>query len=259
MIKIENFEVFNLEGAIRGMRNPLNSHHKSDSLYVLNEKYKYSKISTEDTPEGSNIEMTVYAKDMSDLRKPFVYSIGENDMKLCKNLIKAGPEHRKFLRQIFVSFDLTADLAFWKQFDTYKIGTVSNSESTMHTLSKNEITFDNFDFEEPSEEMTINAKAKDGNKIVKVEIECSEVQKMVIAFCEGLREKWNETKDPQYWRMLIKLLPEGWMQKRTITCNYETLYNIIDQRSNHKMSEWHVFVNYIFKNAPYAKEFFEGE
>ena len=167
------------------------------------------------------------------------YMIGENDLKLAQSLIKAGSEHRKFMRQIFVSVDITAPLYWWKEFDTYKVGTVANSTSTMHKLASIPITKDCFemdDFENiesfKEESMWIN----------------------VIGWCEQLRQKYNETNDKRYWKELIRLLPESWLQKRTITMNYENVLNMIHQRRNHKLTEWsESFIGWA-KSLPYADE-----
>ena len=213
MIKFENTEVMNFEGAIRGMRNPLNSWEKSDSFYYPN---------LED--QGLNAR----------------YIIGPNDLDLAQRLIKAGSDHRKFLRQFFVSVDITAPLYWWKEFDTYKVGTVANSCSTMHKIDSKPIelsdfSIDDFNIEDEGlsfEDYFIN----------------------VVADCENLRRKYLETKDKKYWKGLIQLLPESYNQKRTITLNYETLRNIYGSRRNHKLDEWSIgFMDWI-KSLPYAEE-----
>ena len=212
MITFENTEVMNFEGAIRGMRNPLNSWDKSDSFYYPN---------LED--QGLNAR----------------YIIGPNDLDLAQRLIKAGSDHRKFLRQIFVTVDITAPLYWWKEFDTYKVGTVANSCSTMHKIDSKPIelsdfSIDDFNIEDEGlsfEDYFIN----------------------VVADCENLRRKYLETKDKKYWKGLIQLLPESYNQKRTITLNYETLRNIYGSRRNHKLDEWSIgFMNWI-KSLPYAE------
>ena len=215
-MKFENTETWGFKHALRGMRNPMNSWNKSDSFCNLPND---SRCSDEYTFGG--------------------YVIGPNDLKLAKSLIKAGSEHRKFLRQIFVAVDITAPLYWWKELDTYKVGTVSNSTSTMHKLASTPITRDCFemdDFENiesfKEESMWIN----------------------VIGWCEQLRQKYNETNDKRYWKELIRLLPESWLQKRTITMNYENVLNMIHQRRNHKLTEWsESFINWA-KSLPYADE-----
>ena len=203
-MKFENTEVFNFEGALRGMRNPMNSWDKGDSGYI-------------------------------DRRFNDQFYIGKNDLDLAQRLIKAGSEHRKFLRQIFVSVDITAPLYWWKEFDTYKVGTVANSTSTMHKLASTPITMDCFEmgdycgfFETP--------------------------WKNLIALLEQCRKEYNETKDRRYWKELIRLLPESWLQKRTVTMNYENVLNMYRQRKNHKLSEWSKsFCDWV-KTLPYGEE-----
>lgn len=216
-MKFENTEVMNFRAALRGMRNPLESWDKSDSgwAYVVNK-------------DGTS-------------KAQFV--IGDNDMKTAQNLIKAsikgGNSHSKFLRQIFVTVDITAGLHWWKEFDTYKVGTVANSCSTMHKLASTPITLDCFEWEE--------FKIED-------DIYLSDCFTNVVADCEELRKKYLETKDKKYWRGLIQLLPESWLQKRTVTLNYQVLRTMYFDRRNHKLSEWSEdFINWM-GTLPYAKE-----
>lgn len=204
-MKFENTSVYNIYNAILGARNPMNSWNKSDSIF-----------------KGYNgkIENT---------------EIGENDIELMQKLIKAGSEHRKFMRQIFVSVDITAPLYFYKELDTYKVGTVANSTSTMHKLASTPITIDCF--------------------------ECGDlVNKNVIRDLEKTRQKYLETKAKGLWKYLIVNLPESWLQKRTVTMNYENILNMIHQRKNHKLTEWSVdFISW-GRSLPYAQElFFELE
>ena len=216
MIKFENTEVFNFKGAFRGMRNPLNSWDKSDS------EYKYE--SWHDMSGGS-------------------FVIGKNDLDLAQRLIKAGSDHRKFLRQIFVSVDITAPLYWWKEYDTYKVATVANSCSTMHKIHSKPIelsdfSIDDFDFEDAGG----------------VQLSVNDLFINVVTYCEYLRRMYLDTKDKKYWRALIQLLPESYNQKRTVTLNYETLRNIYGSRRNHKLDEWSVgFMDWI-KTLPYAEE-----
>ena len=213
MIKVENVFVSDFEGAFRGMRNPLASWKKTDSNFDLN-----------------NIQL------------------GPNDLKLAQKLIKAGPDHGKFLRQIFVSMDITAPLYWWKEMDTYKVGTVANSTSTMHTLTKEEITLDMFSFDNldlmVSKDRSINGEW---------ELTFEDCIEDILISCNNLRNKFLETKDKRYWRALIQLLPNAWNQTRTWTANYQVLRNIYNSRKNHKLSEWHTFCEEIEK-LPYAKE-----
>ena len=211
-MKFENTEVFNFEGALRGMRNPLESWEKSDS------EYKWSSM---------------------------IFEIGKNDLELMQKLIKAGSEHRKFMRQIFVSVDITAPLFWWKEFDTYKVGTVANSTSTMHKLASTPITPECFERDDYKD---INF----GNE--KDPMFITEIWEMLLINLEKLRIKYNDTQNKCYWKELIRLLPESWLQKRTVTMNYENVLNIIKQRKNHKLSEWsRSFIDWA-KQLPYANE-----
>ena len=217
MIKLENINVFNFEGAIRGMRNPLNSWSKSDSV---NEP-------------------------------PFGFNLGEKDLELMKRLYKAGSEHRKYLRQIFVSMDITAPLYWWKEFDTYKVGTVSNSCSTMHTIHKKKFELDDFSIEHVSDDtLEVNYKyVKYLNKPIDALVD-------LIDILNVCREKYLETKDKKWWWQLIQLLPSSYNQKRTITMNYENVITIIKQRTGHKLDEWNLFINEL-KQLPYIEKIME--
>ena len=209
-MRFENTSVYNIYNAILGARNPMNSWDKSDSVF-----------------KGYNgkIENT---------------SIGKNDLELMQKLIKAGSEHRKFLRQIFVAVDITAPLYFFKELDTYKVGTVANSTSTMHKLASTPITIDCF-------EMGDFTPFIDNFKI-------DLSWRTVVSYLEQLRQKYNETKDKRYWKELIRLLPESWLQKRTVTMNYENILNMYRQRKNHKLTEWSKsFCDWV-KTLPYAEE-----
>ena len=198
-MKFDKTEVFGIESATRGMRNPLESWHKSDSYWGNNE---YSLES---------------------------YVLGENDISLMQKLIKAGTEHRKFMRQIFVSVDITAPLYWWKEFDTYKVGTVANSTSTMHKLASTPITMDCFE----NGEM---------------------IYSFTIAELEMNRLKYLETKDKNEWKKLIVNLPSSWLQTRTITMNYENILTMVNHRKNHKLTEWSVDFMAWVKYLPYANE-----
>ena len=227
MIKFEKTEVMNFRGAIRGMRNPLNSWDKADSVFVSN---------------------CAVCEDMcSEMRKELsgCFKIGANDLDLARRLIKAGSDHRKFLRQIFVSVDITAPLYWWKEFDTYKVATVANSCSTMHTIHAKPIELSDFSFENIDLEYT-------GLTVKDLFIN-------VVADCEYLRKLYLDTKDRKYWRSLIQLLPESYNQRRTIKLNYEILRNIYGSRHNHKLDEWRIgFMEWI-DSLPYAKELITGE
>ena len=213
-MKFENTEVWGFEHAIRGMRNPLESWEKSDSCYV-------------------------------DKRFNDQFHIGKNDLVLMQKLIKAGSEHRKFLRQIFVSVDVTAPLFWWKEADQYKIGTTTNSTSTMHKLASTPITMDCFEMDDFEK---INLESQD------IIFPLETTWKSLISDLEFCRKKYNETKDKRYWKEVIRLLPESWLQKRTITLTYENLLNIYHQRKNHKLTEWSKsFCDWV-KTLPYAEE-----
>ncbi len=225
-MKFENTQVWGFEGALRGMRNPKNSWDRSDSGLI---------VPTGDAnPDG-------YPR--------YKWGIGPNDMDLAMRLINAGPEHRKFLRYIHVQVDITAPLYWYKEYDTYKIATVANSTSTMHKITSQPITIDCFEIDDYDNSL----KIYDGEPYKPDDIlqDCVE---SVIEMCETLRQRYLETKDVRYWKELIRWLPEGWLQTRTVDLNYETLRAIYHQRKNHKLTEWHSFCEWV-ENLPYAKEF----
>lgn len=200
MLKVERISVMNFENAIRGARNPLNSWARMDSYY----------------DEDGN------------------YVLGENDMSLATKLAKAGSDHRKFLRQIMVSMDITAPLYWWKEFDTYKVGTVANSTSTMHKIQAKEFSREDFSCDRMSDD-------------------CLAVLDSVIAYLESERVRFVETKDKAAWHNMIQLLPSSYNQMRTVTMNYEVLINMYYARRNHKLAEWHTLCDAIC-NLPYANE-----
>lgn len=211
-MEIKNIETAGWMGAIRGMRNPLNSWDRNDSFM-----------------KGLNCEIPV---------------LGKNDLGLASHLCKAGPEHRKWMRQIFVSMDITAPMYWWSEMDTQKIGTTANSTSKMHKLASTPITINCFE--------TGNMA---GDIIVGGDLTVSKAWGSLLASCELLRCKYNETKDERYWKELIRLLPESWLQTRTWTANYEVLHNIYHQRKSHRLVEWKEFCRIISENLPQAKEF----
>ena len=222
-MNFKHTHTFNFEGAFRGMRNPMNSWDKSDSQ--------------------SN---------------GLIWRAGANDLKLAQKLILAGTEHAKFMRQIFVTVDITAPIYWWKEMDTYKINTVSNSTSTMHKLTSKPITIDDFSFDNTDiiiENASYSFEDPDGNIIIEdyQPWTFQDYIDSIIEMCENLRTKFIETKDTRYWRALIQLLPESYNQTRTWTANYAILRNIYFQRKNHKLIEWHEFCNWI-KSLPYSKE-----
>ena len=235
-MKFENTQVWGFEHAIRGMRNPKNSWALSDSHWTSHEIC---------TPEGE------WVKTFDD------YAIGPRDEKLMQTLIKAGPEHRKFMRQIFVSVDITAPLYWWKEFDTYKVGTVANSTSTMHKLTSAPITIDCFDMDD-MENVTVY-----DNEPYKPDETIEDMWNTIIDYCETLRKRFLETNDKVYWKELVRVLPNAWMQKRTVTLNYENLLSICSksQRRFHKLNEWSGLdrndkANFISwaRTLPYAQE-----
>ena len=200
MLKVERISVMNIDNAIRGARNPLNSWHRSDSAY----------------DEKGN------------------FILGPNDLDLARRLAKAGSDHRKFLRQIFVSMDITAPLYWWKEFDTYKVGTVANSCSTMHKIHAAPFSMSDFS----CDRMTEPALA---------------VMEQVLACLEAERQRYNETKDKSAWHNMIQLLPSSYNQLRTVSLNYEVLINLYYARRTHKLGEWHTLCEAI-EGLPYAKE-----
>ena len=224
MIKIENVEVLGWEAAIRGMRNPMNSWEKSDSGFGCGNDKEYF---------CENCSSSSYCTS-----RTTTYNIGSNDLKLMHTLCKAGSDHRKFMRMINVSVDITAPLYWWKEFDTYKVGTVANSCSTMHKIHAKEFTLDDFSHEHLSD---------DSIKLLKD----------IIFVLNFHREKYLETKDKKYWWQMIQLLPSSYNQKRTVMLNYEVLVNIYKSRKNHKLDEWVEFCKWI-ENLPYS-ELITGE
>ena len=200
MIKIERYSAMNFDNAIRGARNPMNSWERSDSYYDENGKFV----------------------------------MGEADLAFGKRLVTAGPDHRKFIRQIFVSVDITAPLYWWKEFDTYKVGTVANSTSTMHKIHSKSFERDDFSHDKMSEGA----------------LACLD---SLIEYLEDVRVKFIETKDKAHWHDMIQLLPSSYNQMRTVTMNYENLINIYNARCTHKLDEWHRLCEWIL-TLPYADD-----
>lgn len=207
MIKISKTSVMNMENAMRGARNPLNSWNRMDSRY----------------DEDGN------------------FILGENDRNLARRLVRAGSDHRKFIRQIFVSVDFDAPLYWWKEYDTYKIATVANSTSTMHKIAAKPFELDDFSHDHMNETALESLKA-------------------TIAVLEQLRQEYLQSKDKQVWYSMIQLLPTSYHQLRTCSFNYETLVNIYHARKNHKLEEWHTVCDWI-RTLPYAADLItmEGE
>lgn len=205
MISLDRTSVMNLENAIRGARNPMNSWGRMDSSY------------------GAGGE----------------YILGPNDLSLAVRLRKAGSDHRKYLRQIFVSVDITAPLYWWKEYDTYKVGTVANSTSTMHKIHSKPFELNDFSHDRMTEETLA-------------------FMKTVVAQLETLRLRYAEGRHKEDWYDMIQLLPSGYNQMRTCSLNYETLINIYTARKNHKLTEWHSFCDWI-QTLPYANELIIAE
>ena len=211
MIKVENAQTWGFEHAIRGMRNPLNSWDRSDTTF--------------DKVYGTG----------------FVWNLGENDLDLMRRLYKAGTEHRKYLRQIFVSMDITAPLYWWKQADQYRINVTTNSCSTMHKIAAKEFTEDDFSHEKLMNECDVPSCSPRG------------VLGRTIDSLNYSRKKYLETKDKDWWWQMIQLLPSSYNQKRTITMNYENVISMIKQRTGHHLDEWNDFIEEL-KKLPYIKE-----
>lgn len=205
MLKCERTSVMNIENAMRGARNPMNSWDKSDSYY---------------DEEGN-------------------YQLGPNDMNLARRLRLAGSDHRKFIRQIFVSVDITAPLYWWKEYDTYKVATVANSTSTMHKIHSKEFSIEDFSHDHLTEEGL-------------------ESLKRTVEDLERIRLRFLEEKNKEDWYTIIQLLPSSYQQMRTCTMNYESLINMYFSRKSHKLEEWHTFCDWI-KTLPYAKELILAE
>lgn len=235
-MKFEKTDVWGFEHAIRGMRNPLESWGKSDSKNLGCYAMLCAKCP--------------YPRKTKECEKSPHFIIGKNDLELAQKLIKAGSEHRKFMRQIIVSVDITAPLYWWKEFDTYKVGTVANSTSTMHKLASTPITMDCFEMGD-FEEIEVSNGYYNSSYMW---------NKFFIPYLEELRQVYNQTKDKRYWKELIRLLPESWLQTRTVTLNYENLLTMVKQRKNHKLTEWSIEFKYWVKSLPYAEELlFLGE
>ncbi len=200
MLTVNNTSVMNFENALRGARNPMCSWDRMDSRYA---------------DDGS-------------------YIIGPADLDLAMRLCRAGSDHRKFLRQIFVSVDINAPLYWWKEFDTYKVGTVANSTSTMHKIHSKPFAMDQFSCDKLTQESYA-------------------FMEKIVEELERVRLKYMENKDKKHWYDMIQLLPSSYNQMRTVTLNYEILINIYHARSQHKLDEWHVFCDWI-KSLPYASE-----
>lgn len=275
-MQFDNTRTFNWEGAFHGMRAPLESWAKSDSMFGLapmESTYDLEMLNTwrdKEYPDGFNTEQerTAYnAEKISWIDNNGILRydnncmefafLGPADLDLAQRLIKAGPEHRKFLRQIFVSAYISLPLSIWKQLDTYKIGTVTNSTSTMHKIQSKPLTRESFEIEQIPYEEQEEMEQRDG---IYCAGELSDLLDETIQTCEDLRRAFNQTKDKRYWRKLIELLPESYLQAREYTLNYEVLRSIVHQRKGHKLGEWQKFIHWVH-TLPYAEEliFYDGD
>lgn len=214
MIRIENTGVYGFEAAIRGMRNPMNSWEKSDSEF-----------------HGGVVRFDTCNERWED--NGYAMSLGPNDLDLMNRLRNSGTDHRKFMRMITVYLDITAPLYWWKEFDTYKVGTVANSCSTMHKIQAKEFTLDDLSHEYLNEKSLYMLND-------------------TIQYLNAVREAFIETKDKHYWWQMIQLLPSSYNQRRTVMLNYEVLTNIYHARKNHKLDEWHTFCDWI-EELPYSE------
>lgn len=264
-MKFENIWTGNWQNAFHGLRNPMNSWDKSDSEWGLKQLYGDEAIDITDawmTKQYPNLNLnsddvnSYYEKceeiddwlfkngiiqynENDDIMEYFF--IGPNDMDLAQRMIAAGSPNDKFLRQIFVSIDITAPMYLWSELDTYKIGTVANSTSKMHKLASTPITIDCFETDDYNSDIAYS------------EDTALPSPEGIIQYCESLRKIYLETKDKRYWKELIRWLPESWLQTRTWTANYDVLRNIYHWRRDHKLTEWHQFCKCI-ETLPYANE-----
>lgn len=229
-MKVENVRVYNIANALFGMRNPKNSWHLMDTKSGI---ARYENVVAMAKESEYDLKDILLYQDPNGMCEYCV--IGPNDMRLAKALKEAGTEHRKYLRQIFVTIDITAPLYWWKEFDTYKVGTTSNSQSTMHKMAAKPIDLDCFEIGDYDPSIG------------------SEMNNAYINWLEMLRQKYLETKDNKYWKELIRWLPEAWLQTRTITLDYEVFSRMYQQRKDHKLTEWHWFCDRI-ADLPYAKQ-----
>ena len=236
MLKIENTEVLGWDAAIRGMRNPLNSWEKSDSQFVRDPDYGCFGM----CPCAELVDCDCC-------------HVGPNDLKLMNTLRNAGTDHRKFMRMITVYLDITAPLYWWKEFDTYKVGTVANSCSTMHKIADKEFTLEDFSHEHLLS--MANNDAGDAlflNDANNIRVDGDDLLGLIINVLNYYRGRYIKTKDKRYWWQLIQLLPSSYNQKRTVMLNYEVLANIYKSRRHHKLDEWHTLCDRI-ESLPYSK------
>lgn len=245
MIKVENVEVMGWEAAIRGMRNPMNSWEKGDSGYSY----------------VSDVHAIIEGELVHQDQDENVFCIGANDWDLMTRLRNAGTDHRKFMRMITVYLDITAPLYWWKEFDTYKIGTTANSCSTMHKIADKEFTLDDFSHDHLTEFIPgqdLNGWTLEENDLITLPNDLSYgyssigiLRDIIIKALNFNRERYLQTKDKKYWWQMIQLLPSSYNQKRTVMLNYEVLANIYKSRKGHKLDEWVNFCKWIC-TLPYS-------
>lgn len=268
MLTIDNIKVFNFEGALRGMRNPKESHHLSDSVFgtaaIDYVEYNDDIYEVIEKWVKTEKEVELYTNEFEELYQKYEkwilnnailnenyektgaveYAfIGPKDMRLAQTLITAGTDHSKFMRQIFVTMDITAPLYWWKEFDTYKVGTVANSESTMHKLADTPITKECFSWNGYENLSLIDPTGSPDTFF-----------EMLVSDLEQLRQLYKQTGNKRYWYALIQLLPNSWMQKRTVTLSYQNCRAMRISRKGHKLKEWHEFLDKV-KTLPYSEEF----
>ena len=233
MIKIENTEVYGWEAAIRGMRNPMNSWDKSDTELTISTQY-FGNVSTRRTE----------------------ICIGKKDFALMKTLVEAGTDHRKFLRMVNVTVDITAPLYWWKEFDTYKVGTVRDSCSTMHKITAKEFELSDFSREHLTTLDYQHYTILDTEEVERIEFQTAstEILRLIIQCLNNYRKLYLATKNKKYWWQIIQLLPSSYNQRATVQLNYEVLLNMYHSRKNHKLDEWRTFCEWI-ESLPYMGEF----
>lgn len=241
MIAFEHTEVFGWGHAIRGMRNPLNSWEKSDSGTCM------GTLACHSCEKNRKTECNVAVK-------PEDFIVGPNDLDLMTRLHNAGTDHRKFMRMLTVYVDVTAPLYWWKEFDTYKVGTVANSCSTMHTIHKKEFALDDFSHEHVLRDNSVTVNYVENDFRILNNLQWL---MLTIDLLNSMREAYLKTKDKVFWWQMIQLLPTSYNQKRTVMLNYEVLANMYKSRRNHKLDEWHDFCDWI-EELPYS-ELITGE
>ena len=223
MLKVTETQIFGWEAAIRGMRNPMNSWDKSDTDFSLSGMQSVNGI--------------------------LVPTVGDNDLALMRKLVKAGSDHSKFMRMITVTCDVEAPFYWWKEYDTYKVGTVANSCSTMHKLHERDLTIDDFSHEHLFDGII---QVEDPDNPMEFYENSTTCLEYVISVINYHRKKYIETKDKRYWQQMIQLLPTSFNQKRTLHLNYAVLRNIYHARKNHKLTEWHTLCDWIY-SLPYSE------